>query len=245
MALLSRKKKDAARGRAGAKAGAPRGSRLRHMRNAWTMTRRADSKLLPLCLAAFFGPLVLLLAVGLVLGPLWVWLPLGLFAGTMAATLVFGRRVQKTAFAGIEGQAGAAAAVLNAMRGNWRVTPAVAFNKDQELVHRVLGRPGIVLVAEAAPGMPHRGTRNLIGNEKKKLSRFLGPDVPVYDVLVGEGDGQVPLRNLEKNLVKLPRNIKGKQVNELDAKLKALPPALPIPKGPVPMSGRVPRGKVR
>ena len=240
MALLSRKKKAAKGGPA-----RPRGARAKQIRTAWTLTRQADPKVLPLCLAAFFGPLLLALAIGLVLGPLYLWLPLGLLVGLLVTTIVFGKRVQRTAFAGVEGQMGAAAAVLSSMRGDWRTTPAVQFNREQELVHRVLGRPGVVLVAEPAPGADHRGTRNLIANEKKRLARFLPSDVPVYDVLVGDGDGQVPLRGLEKHFTKLPRNIKGKQVNELDAKLKALPPPLPIPKGPMPTSGRIPRGKTR
>lgn len=250
MALLSRNKKADPRKGSSAKAGAkaakpPRGARLKQIRTAWTMTRQADPKVLPLTLAAFFGPFLLLLAVGLLFGPLWFFLPIGFMAGLLTTTFVFGRRVQKAAFAGVEGQPGAAAAVLDAMRGDWRVTPAIAVNRDQELVHMVLGRPGIALVAEPGPSGVHRGTRNLIANEKRRLARVVG-DTPVYDVLVGEDEGQVPLRSLEKHFAKLPRNIKPKRVNELDAMLKALKPSpLPIPKGPLPKGARMPRGKVR
>jgi hypothetical protein len=253
MALLSRSKKDSpgkgatpSKAAGKTKAKPPRGARLKQIRAAWTMTRQADPKVLPVCLAAFFGPLLLALAIGLVVGPLWVWLPLGFLVGLLATTLVFGRRVQRTAFAGVEGQPGAAAAVLNATRGDWRVTPAVAFNRDQEIVHRVVGRPGVILVAEAGVTRVHKGTRNLIATEKKRLSRFLPAEVPVYDLLVGDDEGQVPLRGIEKHLMKLPRNLKPKQVNELDRKLKPLGAAnLPIPKGPMPTTGRVPRGKMR
>jgi hypothetical protein len=254
MALLSRKKKaDAAASRTGgrAKAGAakpekpPRGARLKQIRTAWTMTRTSDPRVLPLTLAAFLGPIVLLVAIGLVAGGLWFTVPLGIMIGLLAATFIFGRRVQKVAFAGVEGQVGAAAAVLNSMRGDWRVTPAVGVNREQELVHRALGRPGIVLVAEAGPSGVHKGTRNLVANEKRRLTRIIG-ETPVYEVLVGDEEGQVPLRQLEKHFMKLPRNIKPKQVNALDARLKALGTSpLPIPKGPMPKSGRVPRGKVR
>ena len=45
--------------------------RRKQLRAAWTITRQADPKVLPLCLAAFFGPLLLCLAIGLVLGPLF------------------------------------------------------------------------------------------------------------------------------------------------------------------------------
>lgn len=246
MALLSRKKK-AAPAHGGSASSRkpvqkpPRGARLKQIRTAFTVTRQQDPKILPLCLGAFFGPLLVFIAVGLIVGSPFLLAFLGLMVGLLVTALVFGNRVQRTAYAGVEGQPGAAAAVLNTMRGNWRVTPAVGFNRDQELVHRVVGRPGVILVAEGQ----HRGTRNLIAAQKKSLSRVIG-DVPVYDVLVGDEEGMVALRRLEKHFSKLPRNIKPKAVNELDTKLKALPnSSLPIPKGPMPKGGRIPRGKVR
>lgn len=230
-------------GKAGTRPKPPRGARVKQIRTAWTITRQSDPRLLPATLGALLGPLLVGIVLAVVLGGWFLWVPLGLAVGLLAATFVFGRRVQRAAFAGVEGQPGAAAAVLNAMRGDWRVQPAVGANRDQELVHRVLGRPGIVLVAEAGTSGVHRGTRNLVANEKKKLSRVVG-DTPVYDVLVGDGEGQVPLRGLEKHFLKLPRNLKPKRVNELDAMLKAMPSnPLPIPKGPVPV--RMPRGRIR
>jgi hypothetical protein len=248
MALLNRASKtdQAGSGRprgasAPAKAKRPRGARLKAMRQAFTVTRQSDPRLVPLCLAGFFGPFLLLLALGFVIGSPVLLGVLGFVVGLLVATIVFGKRVQKSAYAGVEGQPGAAAAVLQNMRGDWRVTPAVGFNRDQEMVHRVLGRPGVILVAEGA----HRGTKNLIAVEKKRVTKVIG-DTPVYDVLVGDEEGMVPLRGLEKHFLKLPRNIKPKQVNVLDVRLKALgAAALPIPKGPMPRGGKIPRGKVR
>jgi hypothetical protein len=220
---------------------ASRRERFSQIQQAFTLTRKGDPKMVPLVLAGLLVPFVLLLVVGLLVGhPVLLGL-LGLVVGLLVAVAVFGRRVQGTAFSQVEGQLGAAAAVLQNMRGDWRVTPAVGYTREQDLVHRVLGRPGVVLVAEGSPSR----TRSLVVAEKKRLARVAG-DTPVYDVSVGDGEGQVPLRGLEKHFVKLPRNIKPKQVNVLDGRLKALgtaPP--PIPKGPVPRNGRVPRGKVR
>ena len=214
----------------------PRGARLKQIKNAFSVTRASDPKLLPIVLAAFFVPFLLLLAFGFLINhPIYTGF-LGLLFSLIVTTFVFGRRVQATAYAQIEDQVGAAAAVLTNMRGDWRVTPAVGFTREQDLVHRVVGKPGIVLVAE---GVAHR-SRTLIITEKKKLARFVG-DTPVYDVLVGDGEGQVPLRGLEKHFRKLPQNIKGKQVNDLDRRLKAIGGmAMPIPKGPMPR-GNVPR----
>jgi hypothetical protein len=241
MALFSRSKKTAPGKGAGAQTKAkvkrPRGARLKAIRQAYTVTRAQDPKVLPIVLAAFFGPFLLLLAIGFVVGHPFYLGFIALMVGILVATFVFGRRVQKTAYAQVEGQIGAAAAVLQNMRGDWRVTPAVSFTREQDLVHRVVGKPGVVLVAEGA----RNRTRNLVANEKRKVARIAGP-TPVYDVFVGDGEGEVPLRGLEKHFLKLPHNIKPKLVNELDRKFTAMGgAALPIPKGPMPRGGRVPR----
>ena len=250
MGLLNRTKKDTApaKGRPAAKsakAKPPRGARVKQMRQVFAVTKQSDPRLVPYLLIAFFTPFMLLLALGLLLGQALFLGLLGFMLGLLAAVLVFGKRVQATAYAGVEGQPGAAAAVLQNMRGDWRVTPAAGFNREQEMVHRVLGRPGVILVAEGVPGGAHRGTKNLIANEKKRVTKVIG-ETPVYDVLVGDEEGMVPLRGLERHLLRMPRNIKPKQVNVLDVRLKALgTAALPIPKGPMPKGGRIPRGKVR
>lgn len=248
MALLKRKKASPAgtgrpgRTGSGLTAGAapkkvkrPRGARVKQVRQAFTITRRNDPKVVPYMLAAFFVPVALMLAIGLIFDMPFLLAFLGVLIGLIATAFVFGKRVQATSYSQVEGQMGAAAMVLGNMRGDWRVTPAVGFTREQDLLHRVIGLPGVILVAEGA----RNRTRNLVVSEKKTLSRWIG-DVPVYDVVVGDGEGQVPLRGLEKHFLKLPRNIKGKQVNEIDRKLKAMGGAkVPVPKGPMPT--RMPR----
>jgi hypothetical protein len=236
MALLGRRKRTKK-----AKAGPSRKEKLAQIKLAFTMTRKADSKMLPLVLSAFVITTAVFVGLGAWLGhPVYLSV-VGVLLGLVVAVAVFGRRVQRTAYSQVEGQMGAAAAVLQNMRGNWRVTPAVQFNKDQDMVHRVVGRPGVILVAE---GNANR-TRGLVVNEKRALSRLVG-ETPIYDVHVGDGEGQISLRELEKHVNKLPRNIKPAMVNSLDGRLKAIRAsagAMPIPKGPMPT--RVPRGKVR
>ena len=41
--------------------------------------------------------------------------------------------------------------------------------------------------------------------------------------------------------MKLPRDLKGTQVADLNFRLKALPPSLQAPKGPMPTRGRQPK----
>ncbi len=240
MALGRGKDKKKAAGKP-ARTGPSRRERVGQIGAAFTMTRKADSRMLPLVLGTFLIVLAVFVLLGILLSHPVVLGVFGFVFALLGAVAVFGRRVQRTAYGQVEGQLGAAAAVLSNIRGNWRVSPAVGFNKEQDLLHRVIGRPGIILVGE---GNPNR-VRNLVGTEKRRLSRLVG-DTPIYDVTIGEGEGRLPLKELEKHLAKLPRNIKPARVNELEARLKALGAAggtLPIPKGPMPT--RVPRGRAR
>jgi hypothetical protein len=205
--------------------------RTGQIRQAYSMTRKSDPRVGWVTLGVFLGVLVLMLAIGFLLGhPVYVGI-MGVMFAFLAATIVFGRRAEKAAFSQVEGQPGAAAAALNMLRKGWTVTPGVAVTRNQDLVHRAVGRPGVVLIAEG--GGPSR-LGNLLAQEKKKVARFV-PDVPIYDIQAGNDEGQVPLRKLNKHLMKLPRNLKNDQVSEVNRRLKALGSmSLPIPKGPLP-----------
>jgi hypothetical protein len=150
--------------------------------------------------------------------------------------IAFGRFAQGAQYAAIEGQPGAAAAILQSMRGNWTVTPAIAANRNMDVVHRTVGKPGVVLVGEGSP------TRlpSLLAAEKKRVSR-VALDVPIYDIQVGNEEGQIPIRKVQKHIMKLPRNLKGPAIADLNFRLKALPQSLQMPKGPVPRSARMPK----
>jgi hypothetical protein len=137
------------------------------------------------------------------------------------------------AIGAIDGKPGAAAAVLQTARG-WRVTPAVAFTRKQDFVHRAVGRPGVVLVGEGAPAR----VSSLLKQEHRRIARIVG-NTPVHEVSVGNGEGQIPLRNLQAHITRLPRTLKQGDVSGLDTKLKALSDNdLPMPKGPMPRMKR-------
>jgi hypothetical protein len=206
---------------------------------AFKITRKRDSALVWWMLLAFVGVFAVVFAGLTLLRVFWpLGLVMGLTLGAMLAMLVFGRRAQRAAYAEAEGQPGAAAWVLTNMRGNWRVTPGVAGNTQLDAVHRVLGRPGVILVAE---GSEHR-LRNLLSQEKKRVARVVG-DTPIYDVMVGTEADQVPLGKLQAHVMKLPPNLTPAQVNALEKRLQALGgaraamPHAPMPKGGKGLSG--------
>lgn len=209
-------------------------NRLRQLGQAFTNTRQVDPKLVPLMV----GVPVVLLAVSIGLGVL-VGRPVtgtifGVLIAVLVALVVFGRRASKAMLGSIEGQPGAAAAVLQTMRGKWRVTPAVAFTRKQAFVHRVIGRPGVVLVGEGAPAR----VRSLLRQESRKVARVVG-DTPVHEVSVGDGEGQVPLDKLQAHLTKLKRTVRPRDLGELDRRLRALGDRdVPLPKGPMPRGKR-------
>jgi Domain of unknown function (DUF4191) len=206
------------------------GNQLGMVKQAYSMTRRNDPRLPWILLITFVAVFAVVEVVAILLGSPWLFLPIAILLGAMAALIVFGRRAQGTAYRQVEGQPGAAAWVLEGMRGDWRVTSGVAGTAQLDAVHRVLGRPGIVLVGEGAP----QRVRGLIAQEKKKIARVVG-DTPIYDVVVGDDEGQVPLRKLSAHVMKLPRNLTAAEVNSLGRRMSALGgPRMPVPGGPLP-----------
>lgn len=210
--------------------------RFRQLRAAYRMTREADPRLDLYLLLALLLPIVLSVVVALVTGGWVLWVPTGVFLGIFAVLLVFGRRVQSAQFQQIEGIPGAAAAVLEQMRGQWWVTPAVAVNKHQEMVHRAVGRCGIVLVGE---GENRQRVKGLVAQARKRLKRVAG-DTPIHVVLVGDGEGDtVELRKLQVELAKLSNTLDKTEVPKLARRLAPLDKGnIPMPKGAIPRHGR-------
>ena len=158
-----------------------------------------------------------------------------ILSGLLAAIIIFGRRAQAAAFGQMEGQPGAAASALQMLRRGWKTDPVVGFNKQQDIVHRVVGPPGIVLVGE---GHPNR-IKALLATERRRHERVL-PETPIHEVVCGKGDGEVPLNKLVKHVTKLGRNLKGADMTDVLNRLKAIDahrPAVPMPKGPMPTKG--------
>ena len=217
--------------------------RIAQIRQTYQIAKRTDPKLGWILLGLFFGTLAVFVIAALLLnlGTLTriLVIVLGLSVALLVTSFIFGRRAERSAYAQIADQPGAAAAVLDSMRGAWFTTPAVAVTKNEDLVHMVVGRPGVILVGEGAPSRIH----NLLTTQHKKVERWI-PDTPIHEMVVGEGDGEVPLPKLQNRLKKLPRVIRPAEVTEVRRKLGAMNKSnnpLPIPKGPMPKNARMPR----
>lgn len=210
--------------------------RVEQVMATWRRTRELDPRLLPWVLGA--GGLVFVLLLGLgwwLLSPV-VGAVAGLVLGLLAAAVVFGRRSQQAQISEIEGVPGAAAAVLQSMRGQWFVTPVVAVTRSQEFVHRVVGRPGVILVGE---GPSRSKVKQLLAKESRRMGRVVGDDVPVHTVLIGDRDDDVPLSDLQMHVAKLDHELDKGRVPKLHRKLKPLDKGnIPVPKGYIGNQGR-------
>ncbi|MFT4127121.1 MAG: DUF4191 domain-containing protein [Gordonia sp. (in: high G+C Gram-positive bacteria)] len=215
--------------------------RRQQLWQAFQMQRKEDKRLIPYLVGLFALIVAVFVVVGIVVGPWWMWVPIGILLGVLAGMILFGRRVQRTVYSKAEGKPGAAGWALGNMRGQWRVQQAITGTSHLDAVHRVIGKPGVILVGE---GAPHR-LKPLLAQEKKKAARVVG-DTPIYEIVVGDADGQVPLAKLERHLTKLPSNINAKRIDALENRLQALrsKSSQGMPKGPIPGNAKM-RGMQR
>jgi hypothetical protein len=210
--------------------------RIKQVRMVAKLVNQQNKRALPITFGAAAGIIVIFVLVGLLTGLAAVLIPLGLLLGLLAAMILFGRFAQRAQYSAIDGQLGAAAAVLQNMRGDWTVTPAVAGNRTMDVVHRAVGKPGVVLVGE---GVPTR-VAGLLAAERKKTER-VAHGVPIHEFQAGNGEGQVPVSKLQRKVTTLPRALRPTAVSDLNYRLKALQPTMQMPKGPMPKGARQPR----
>ena len=134
---------------------APKAGRIAQILQSYKLTRQSDPAIGWILLALVVVIPLVVIGIALLLGTrswaLIPWVIIGILLGLIAATFIFGRRAERAAYAQIEGQPGAAAAALGSLRSGWFTTPAVNVTKNQDIVHRVVGRPGVILVSEGPP----------------------------------------------------------------------------------------------
>ncbi|GAE78698.1 transmembrane protein [Cutibacterium acnes JCM 18920] len=200
------------------------------------LTRQVDPQLLWWVIGSFVAGVVVFTVLGLILTDLWwAWLIVGIFAGAAAAMWVFQWRAKRSMYARFKGQTGSAEVALSLLdKKKWTSTPAIAFTRQQDVVHRAVGPGGIVLIGEGHGN----GLRNLLATETKRHEQ-VAYGTPVTSIIMGDGKGQVPLEDLDKHIKKLPKALSTSQVDEVVNRLKALDamrPKVPLPKGPMPNS---------
>ena len=209
--------------------------RFKEIRDAYAVTKAVKPWIGLMLASIVLGVTTLGVVLGILLSDRGIIIFYGGFVALpssfILALFIFTRIAGAAAYASIEGQIGAGASVLMAIRKGWTTTPAVAVNRSQDMVHRSVGRGGIVLVGE---GSSLSAVQQMLRDERKKSERY-APGAPVTEIIVGDGEGQVPLKKLQKTIAKLPKKLSAHQMREVRARLKAVGGmSLPIPKGPMP-----------
>lgn len=214
---------------------APKAKWHQQVRETYTFTKKHVNHLGVKLLTLFVSVYGIMLGIGFSTGYPVLFAIAGFGVAFITTTFIFGKVAERAAYGSIRGQFGAAASVMNALpqRQGWFTTPGVGVDKAQNVVHRLVGRPGIVLVGE--------GPRpsSLLAEQRKLHARFV-PGVEIHEIIVGDND--VTLIDLQKTIKKLPKSLRPSEVTEVRRKLQAIPQsALPIPKGPMPQGRKIPR----
>ena len=191
------------------------------LKQAFNIQRKRDKALVPIMVACILGGGLLFFLLGMWWGWKWFWLVMGLILGAVLAMFIFSRRLEKSMYEEVGDTPGAAGWTLENMRNTmgivWLTKTGVQANTHMDTVHRVVGNPGVVLVGEGDP----KRLKPLMQKERKRVERLLA-GVPVFEVYAGEGEGQVRTRDLQKHLLKLPKNYQKDEVYNFSAKLDAM-----------------------
>jgi hypothetical protein len=215
---------------------AARGPRFKVIRDAYAVTKKEKPYIAALLAMVFIA----VLATGIMIGAFFGRPGYAAFLTTplafLIAFIVFTRAATSSAYASIEGQQGAAASVLMSIRKGWTVDTAVNVNRHQDMVHRAVGKAGIVLVGEG-----REGVKILLNDERKRMER-VAPGVPVHTFICGEQEDQVSIRKLQRKMKKFPKKLSTTQLRELRARIKSVGGMnVPLPKGPMPKNVKLPK----
>ena len=211
--------------------------RIKQMVQIYQNTKQHDRNLTLTLLASFLLPVVVSVLLAWLLGGGvfgWIlWPVTGILVGVLLVMIVLGRRAESVAYRQLEGRPGAVGAVINgALRRSWRGSEVpIAMNRSQDAVYRVVGRGGVVLIAEG----PAQRTRQLVAKEETQLKRML-PGVPITTLQVGPDEDAVPLHKLSRTLIKLKPVLRKPEITTVFNRLMSMKSdPIGIPKGVDPM----------
>lgn len=206
----------------------------RQIRETYRITAETDTKLGLFMALGGLGAAGAVVLLGVVLKwTWWMYVPVALMVGLMIATVIMNQRATKAIYARHDGQQGSSELALRMLpEKKFTYELAVAANRNLDMVHRVVGLCGIVLVGEGRSS----GVRALLTQERRKHEQIVF-GVPVTTIVMGKGTNEVPLDELSKHIQKLPKEIQQYQLAEVRQRLRALDSVrakAPLPKGPLP-----------
>jgi hypothetical protein len=219
--------------------------RIKQMWQVFQMTRRYDSSITWILIAALVVPAGLAVALSILLSSdnvvgMILYIVAGVLAGVLIALIVLGRRAEHAAYSQIAGKPGAVGAVLKSgLRRSWTGSemPVNVSPRTQDAVYRAVGRGGVVLIGEG----PRSRTQPMLDKERANVQRVL-PNVPVNLLYVGPDADSITLQKIVPALARLKRVLTKGEVMAVSNRLASLGRnAIPIPKGIDPNRVRAPR----
>ena len=205
--------------------GTKKPGRLKQMLEVFKYTQEVDRSTLPLMILAVVGAIAV---------------------GVLIAMIILARKAERAAFDRIKGQTGAALAAMQSIRRGWNVEdePVQIDPRSQKMLFRASGRAGIAVVAEDSTGI----SMKLLEKERRSIRRVLQHDnVPVHQIVVGDGEGEVPLHKLPTYMQRMKKQLTKQESAQVTKRLNALHRSLrqQVPKGVDPMRARPNRKAMR
>lgn len=221
--------------------------RLKQMLEVFKYTQSVDKATAPMMIGAILLSIVVFVLLSwLIFSSPWYGVFLGVAVGILAAMFILARKAERAAFDRIKDQPGAALAAMQSIRRGWNVTeePVQVDPRSQKMLFRASGRPGIVVVAEDSSNL----SLKLIDKERKAIGRVLPHDeVPVHQIVVGDGEGEVPLHKLPSHMTRMKKVLTQDEAAQVTKRLSALQRSIrqAVPKGVDPMRARPNRKAMR
>ncbi len=228
------------------KQGAPKQpGRIKQMVQIYQNTKQYDRNLTLILVLCFVAPIALSAVAAMLFNNNifgWIVWPLtGVLVGVLVVMIVLGRRAESVAYAQLDGKPGAVGAVINgALRRSWRGSEVpIGMTKQQDALYRVVGRGGVVLIAEGNAAR----AKQLASRESVKLKTALR-GVKLTTLYVGPDEGGVPLNKLSRTLTKMKPVLNRREINDVYNRLMSLrSDPVGIPKGMDPYKARPQRGR--
>ncbi len=201
---------------------------------AYKATARIDNKLNPYLGLGALATILVIAGFGIWFKVAWwAWVPLALMTALTVGMFILTRRAKKATFTQYAGQPGSAEIGLQHLnKKKYTYDVAITATRQLDIIHRVVGPCGVVLIGEGQPGR----VQPLLASEAKKHEQ-VAYGTKVTTLVLGDGSNQVKLPDLQKTIQKLPKTMETYQIAEVRQRLKALDavrPKAPIPKGPTP-----------
>ena len=208
--------------------------------------KEVDPKAMPL--GIFFGSLVFLfiLVAGSVVSGfaflgIVIWAVLAIVTGYLTLLLTMTRRANTAIFKKYENEPGRISITVGTLtRRRWKGTnqPVAVNPRTKDMVFRIVGPAGVVLMAEGAK----TSAKALLEEERRKTQR-LASGVTVHTFYSAQDGEGVPLGQLHKKISKLKRSLNRAEIAAVQNRLASIDSrsGLPIPKGIDPMKMRASR----